>query len=204
MFNLRLILVFTLFCFVLGCAGLQVSNPQHQVSGYVLHVEDDCIMVDLGKEHLKNGQLIHVFTVHKTVTHPVTNKLASVGLEPLGTAVIRQAGDDSSSGTIMSRSGEIVKGCFIRKVVKKNVPKQPWWEEANRWRGDSSKAYLDNVSNRNEVSRLQKEVEALRGQLGNTVPKQKDKLVEQPEDPIHVVPQNLVIWKEIRILRSCR
>ena len=64
MFNLRLILVFTLFCFVLGCAGLQVSNPQHQVTGYVLHVEDDFIMVDLGKEHLKIGQLIHIFTEH--------------------------------------------------------------------------------------------------------------------------------------------
>jgi len=51
--------------------------------------------------------------------------------------------------------------------------------------------------NRHEVKRLQKEVEALKGQVGNTIPKQKDKLVEQSEDPIHVVPQNPVIWKEI-------
>ena len=56
---------------------------------------------------------------------------------------------------------------------------------------------MDNVSNRNEVSRLQKEVEALKGKLGKTIPKQKDKLVEQSENPIHVVPQNPVIQKEI-------
>ena len=74
MFNLRLILISTLFCFVLGYAGLQVSNPQHQVTGYVLHVENDFIMVDLGKEHLNNGQLIHIFTVHKTVTHPIMRR----------------------------------------------------------------------------------------------------------------------------------
>lgn len=94
-----------------NAVAAQIFNDLPLYEGYVVMVENDTIMIDLGlNHHIRKGTRVIAFRPGKEIVHPVTGKLLGSKVTKLGTAVITQLQQDLSTAILLVTEGSISIG----------------------------------------------------------------------------------------------
>lgn len=89
----------------------QIFNSLPLIEGYIVMVEDESVMIDLGSiHHLRKGAKLVAFRPGKTIVHPVTGVVLGSKVTRLGEAVITQLQENLSTAIILFIDGNIQIG----------------------------------------------------------------------------------------------
>lgn len=92
------------------------QNPEEGIKsffskeGYVIKVEKNTVLIDLGKPQTKEGEVFSVFEEGKQIIHPITGKVLGKERKKVGEVKVEKVEDNFSQARVINQEGNIKAG----------------------------------------------------------------------------------------------
>jgi len=130
--------------FLAGCAVSTSRPPVMYATGQVMRIAAPSIESDLGTLNgVQPGSALLVLDVLDEQLDPQTGELTRVRLGPVGVLAVEVATPGRCVARAAAGAADILPGHYVRLVDRREIPTEPWWEDAPAW--------WRSISNRNAI-----------------------------------------------------